>query len=185
MSSFYNSLSQVTPNPQANNPHAVPTPSEMSTAYRLLADSMLAIRADTENMDEDSLLAELVSSLNASALVPPKAPKGVDEAYIAKLERVPLSSLKKLASQGKDSCPICTRPFLEDEHPLVVRLPCHESHVFDLECVEPWMRMEGTCPMDRKDLAKEERNRKAAWEERLRKEREEDGEEDDMDGVYA
>ena len=41
-----------------------------------------------------------------------------------------------------------------DPYPLVVRLPCHKSHIFDLECIEPWLRLHPTCPLDRKDLIK-------------------------------
>jgi len=41
-----------------------------------------------------------------------------------------------------------------DQYPLVVRLPCHKSHIFDLECIEPWLRLHPTCPLDRKDLIK-------------------------------
>jgi len=37
---------------------------------------------------------------------------------------------------------------------LVVELPCHPTHRFDLDCVGPWLRFNGTCPLDRKDLMK-------------------------------
>ena len=39
-----------------------------------------------------------------------------------------------------------------DEYPLVVRLPCHKDHIFDLDCIGPWLKMNPTCPMDRKDF---------------------------------
>ena len=41
-----------------------------------------------------------------------------------------------------------------DPYPLVVRLPCHKDHRFDLECIAPWLRLHATCPLDRKDLSK-------------------------------
>jgi len=44
--------------------------------------------------------------------------------------------------------------YLSDPHALVVRLPCHTSHLFDLECIEPWLKMHNTCPLDRKELEK-------------------------------
>jgi len=43
---------------------------------------------------------------------------------------------------------------LDDAYPLVVELPCHKTHRFDLDCVGPWLRLNGTCPLDRKDLMK-------------------------------
>lgn len=41
-----------------------------------------------------------------------------------------------------------------DEYPLVVRLPCHPDHKFDLECIQPWLKLNPTCPLDRKELVK-------------------------------
>jgi hypothetical protein len=49
---------------------------------------------------------------------------------------------------------------LEDKYPLVVRLPCHKTHVFDLECIEPWLRLHSTCPLDRKVLVKKKEVKK-------------------------
>lgn len=62
---------------------------------------------------------------------------------------MPKKTLKKT-----DTCAICGEAFLDDEFPLVVRLPCHSTHRFDLDCVGPWLRMQGTCPLDRKELMK-------------------------------
>jgi len=53
-----------------------------------------------------------------------------------------------------DVCPICNSPFLDDPYPLVVRLPCHPDHIFDLECIAPWLKLKSTCPLDRKELVK-------------------------------
>ena len=43
---------------------------------------------------------------------------------------------------------------LSDSHPLVVRLPCHKDHLFDLECIQPWLKLNPTCPLDRQTLIK-------------------------------
>lgn len=43
---------------------------------------------------------------------------------------------------------------LIDSHPLVVRLPCHKDHLFDLECIQPWLKLNPTCPLDRQSLVK-------------------------------
>lgn len=87
------------------------------------------------------------------------------------MERVPKKSLKK----GMD-CPICSNPFLDDKYPLVVRLPCNPKHMFDLECIAPWLRLHATCPMDRKDVSRKEPVKKVEKDV----EEEEDGEWDDM-----
>lgn len=41
---------------------------------------------------------------------------------------------------------------MADSHPLVVRLPCHKDHLFDLECIQPWLKLNPTCPLDRQEL---------------------------------
>lgn len=41
-----------------------------------------------------------------------------------------------------------------DQYPLVVELPCHKDHIFDLECITPWLKVNPTCPLDRKELIK-------------------------------
>lgn len=35
-----------------------------------------------------------------------------------------------------------------------MRLPCHPDHKFDLECIRPWLKLNATCPLDRKELLK-------------------------------
>ena len=102
---------------------------------------------------------------------PPTKVAGVPQSYLDELERVPKKALKE-----KDVCPICGECFLDDQYPLVVRLPCHPTHKFDLDCVGPWLRLQGTCPLDRKDLLKKK-------EEVPKPSKEE--EEEDFDEMYA
>ena len=68
-----------------------------------------------------------------------------------------------------------------EEYPLVVRLPCNEKHLFHLECIQPWLKLNSTCPLDRKDMAPKppESNQRLL---EVPKEAEED--EDDYDGMY-
>jgi hypothetical protein len=35
-----------------------------------------------------------------------------------------------------------------------VQLPCHKDHYFDLDCIRPWLKLNSTCPLDRKELLK-------------------------------
>ena len=122
----------------------------------------------TQDTQHDNLMNSLVESLMASADQPPTEVQGVTDEYIAELERVPKKSLKQ-----DQSCPICSNPFLEDPHPLVVKLPCHGGHIFDLECIQPWLKLNPTCPMDREKLLKEKPKPPPVVDE-------EDGEYDDM-----
>lgn len=73
----------------------------------------------------------------------------MDQQFLDGLERIPKKELVEA-----DICPICNTSFLLDQYPLVVRLPCHKSHVFDLECISPWLKLHTTCPLDRIDLTK-------------------------------
>ncbi|CDK27380.1 unnamed protein product [Kuraishia capsulata CBS 1993] len=75
--------------------------------------------------------------------------KGMDQAYFDSLERIN----KKKIRPGQ-TCPICASEFLEDPYPLLVRLPCHKNHVFDLECATSWLKEHNTCPICRTELDK-------------------------------
>lgn len=61
-----------------------------------------------------------------------------------------------------------------DEYPLVVCLPCHKDHWFDLECIAPWLKLHATCPLDRKNLLEKKEPPPPPPKE------EEDGEYDEM-----
>lgn len=137
------------------------------------------MRRDGEGADSE-LLDSLIESLMSSAERPPREVEGVDEEYIDQLERVSLQKMKKDAD-----CPICGNPFSDDPHPLIVRLPCHPSHTFDLECIRPWLRLKGTCPLDRIDLAKRQRERNAKRLEEINKNAKPEDEEEEWDGLYG
>ena len=126
------------------------------------------------------LLDNMIEALMASAERPPTEVKGVDEEYIAALERVSIKKVKRDAE-----CPICGNEFVDDTHPLLVRLPCHPSHIFDLECVRPWLLLNGTCPLDRVDLAKRERDRKQKHLEEIKKKAAPEDDEEEWDGLYG
>lgn len=133
-----------------------------------------------DNDTESDLLETMIQTLMSSAERPPQEVKGVDEEYIANLERVNIKKVKKDAD-----CPICGNEFVEDPHPLLVRLPCHTSHVFDLECIRPWLLLNGTCPLDRADLAQRERDIKKKRLEEIKKNAALDDEEEEWDGLYG
>lgn len=181
MSSLYSLIAEITPErpEQRTRQHAVPVPGDVSAAFRGLAEAFQIMQRDNDNADPD-LLQELISNLLSTAERPPTEVKGVDEEYIAKLERVNVKKVKKDAE-----CPICGNEYSEDPYPLLVRLPCHVSHIFDLECIRPWLLLNGTCPLDRVDLAKKERERKQKQLEEIKKNAAADDEEEEWDGLYG
>lgn len=115
-------------------------------------------------------LRALVEDLELDVAHPPISIPGVSQEYLDSLDRVPRKTLKK-----DETCPICAERYLDDQYCLVVELPCHHSHRFDLECVGPWLRSKGTCPLCRKELNK----KKEVVVEHS------DEEDDDMNGLYA
>ncbi|KAH8730792.1 hypothetical protein GQ44DRAFT_736457 [Phaeosphaeriaceae sp. PMI808] len=153
LSTFFTQLELVdTSDPQAHtNAHAVPQPENVAAAFRLLANAfeMMRGRPTDEHSGENDLLANMIDELRQNADDPPTELKGVPDSFLDELERVPKKALKPT-----DTCPICVNPFLEDEYPLVVQLPCHKDHFFDLDCIRPWLKLNSTCPLDRKELLK-------------------------------
>ncbi|KAF4637645.1 hypothetical protein G7Y89_g430 [Cudoniella acicularis] len=167
MSSFFSQLDNI----ETQNPHAQPTPVEVAAAERLLRDQLAVLRSTAPNHANQAFLDELMNDVESLIDSPPEKVPGVPQSYLDELERVPKKALKKT-----DTCPICAEPFLDDEYPLVVVLPCHSTHRFDLECVGPWLRLQGTCPLDRKELNKKKE---------VPKPEEGEEEEEDDGGLYA
>ncbi|KAK3381340.1 hypothetical protein B0H63DRAFT_200811 [Podospora didyma] len=179
MATFDAHLHQILPTPasatgapseQHNNPHAVPNPVDVAALFRLLQDQMGTLATTAPTPENREFLRELVESLELDVAHPPTAIAGVSQEYLDSLDRVDRKTLKPA-----DTCPICAEKYLDDQYCLVVELPCHHSHRFDLECVGPWLRSKGTCPLCRKELNKKKEVVKD----------EEDEENDDPDGLYA
>lgn len=153
----------------------------LSAAFRHLADAFQTMQQETDNTSSVELLQGMIANLLTTAERPPTEVKGVDEEYIAQLERVSIKKVKLDAD-----CPICGNEFREDPYPLLVRLPCHESHIFDLECIRPWLLLNGTCPLDRVDLGQRERDRKRKNLEDIKKNASQsEDEEEEWDGLYG
>lgn len=174
MSTFTSHLHQLSTDdtasaPRHHNPHATPNPVDLAALFRLLQDQMgtLAMTAPTEaNRD---FLRQLFESLEDDISNPPTRIQGVSQQYLDGLDRVPRKQVKE-----DEACPICAEKYLDDQYCLVVELPCHHSHRFDLECVGPWLLSKGNCPLCRKDLTKK---KEVVVED--------DEEDDDPNGLYA
>ncbi|KAL9579596.1 MAG: hypothetical protein Q9212_005020 [Teloschistes hypoglaucus] len=181
LSTFFSNLELVnTSNTQNSN--ATPMPADMRAVFITLSDAFRSMRSQGGG----ALLDILIESLEAEAEAPPREVEGISDSFLDELDRVPKKTIKKA-----DSCPICGNPFLDgtlisspsyffpltrtsDQYPLVVRLPCHKDHFFDLECIAPWLKLHATCPLDRKNLLKKKEPPPPPKDE------EEDGEWDDM-----
>ncbi|CAG8417826.1 unnamed protein product [Penicillium salamii] len=185
LSTFFSALSEITPAPD-HRPHAVPVPGDISAAFYSLAEALEMMRRDSDAPQDGTdgtdgtdngrdLLSTMIQSLLAQADTPPREVEGVSEEYCDMLDRVPKSSLKPA-----DICPICNNAFLEDQYPLVVQLSCHPTHRFDMECIRPWLRLRGTCPLDRVDFAKQQREKAEAKKKLV-----EEDEEEEWDGMYG
>ncbi|OHE90352.1 hypothetical protein CORC01_14354 [Colletotrichum orchidophilum] len=157
-----------------NNPHAIPTPVDAAALYSLLQQQFQTLFSTADpNSQNAAFLSSLVEALESDIASPPTEIPGVPQEYLDALDRVPAKALKQ---KPDEACPICAEKFLDDKYPLVVELPCHSSHRFDLECVSPWLRSKGSCPMCRKDLTKKKEQVVVP---------DDDEENEDPDGLYA
>ncbi|KAI1416519.1 hypothetical protein F5Y13DRAFT_118374 [Hypoxylon sp. FL1857] len=175
MSSFDSHLHQISLNHSTDRPHhqrhTGPTPVDMAAMFRLVQDQFATLAMDAPSPENRALLESLIGSLAADIESPPDTIPGVSQQYLDSLDRVPRKQFKQ-----DDSCPICAERFVDDPYPLVVELPCHGQHRFDLECVGPWLQSKGTCPMCRKDLTEKKV---------VEVPKDEEEEEDDVDGLYG
>lgn len=158
-----------------NNPHATPTPVDVAAVFRLVQDQMLTLLPDAPNAANRDLLEQLATQLEQQIADPPREIAGVSQAYLDALDRVPRRRLG-----ADEACPICVERYLDDAYALVVELPCHASHRFDLECVGPWLLAKGSCPLCRTDL----RKKKEVVVVVVAKDGE-DEDEDDMGGMFG
>lgn len=67
----------------------------------------------------------------------------------------------------------------------MIRLPCHTSHIYDLECIAPWLNLQSTCPLDRVDLLKKKNGVDTHADVVKGPEENEDEEEGEWDDMYA
>lgn len=172
MSSFTSHLHSISRDASstATSPHyAGPTPVDAAVLFTMVQEQMATLANSAPSDTNRDFLVSLIDTLRSDVDNPPEEIKGVTQEYLDSLDRVPKKSLKD------DSCPICAEKYMDDKYPLVVELPCHGSHRFDLECVGPWLQSKGTCPLCRKDLTEKKKVPVV----------DDDEEEDDMDGLYG
>lgn len=127
------------------------------------------------------VVREFLASLDLMGM-PGHDESGVSDEFLDNLERVDVATLPATAD-----CPICTNRFADNDHPLLVKLPCQalgqlkKLHIFDMECIAPWLKVHPTCPMCRFNVHDAEQIRRKRLEDELRQAREDDDEEEEED----
>lgn len=149
-----------------------------NTSTAVTPDLALSNALQALTQDGSDLARTLLDSLQS---MEPGPKQGISQDYLDSLERVSVNTLTK-----DDDCPICTNRFCDDKYPLIVRLPCnsksHKGHIFDLECIGPWLKMNSTCPLCRFDLLELQKKRKERLDKELEEIRaQEEEEEEDWD----
>lgn len=124
-----------------------PTPVDMAGLFGLLQDQMATLAADAPTATNQAFLRSLMADLERDVGAPPARVPGVTQEWLDALDRVPRARLRP-----DDACPVCAERFLADKYCLVVQLPCHPTHRFDLECVSAWLLSKGTCPLCRTEM---------------------------------
>ncbi|KAI9310950.1 hypothetical protein BX666DRAFT_1868669 [Dichotomocladium elegans] len=82
----------------------------------------------------DNIITRLLDQ--GSGTGPPPAPDSV-------IDALPRRALTNQEIHQRIDCAICKDEFARSE--LEVELPC--AHLFHPDCIKPWLKMNGTCPV--------------------------------------
>ncbi|WVF72832.1 hypothetical protein IAT40_007650 [Kwoniella sp. CBS 6097] len=85
----------------------------------------------------------------------PQGPLPASDIVIEGLPRFKFDDEKKLAESVYKDCPVCKDDFAVGDE--VVRIPC--AHIFHPDCLVPWLKTNGSCPVCRFSLVPEEEDR--------------------------
>ncbi|KAL4227807.1 hypothetical protein ACF0H5_013244 [Mactra antiquata] len=87
----------------------------------------------------DTIITNLLNQLEGSGA--PPAPK-------EKIDSLPTVQISQIQVDNGLQCSVCMEDFNKDEE--VKKMPC--EHHYHTDCIVPWLKMHGTCPVCRKDL---------------------------------
>ena len=115
LSTFFTTLSEIRTDSSRTREHAIPVPGDVSAAHRSLAEAFHVMRRSGEGEARtEEILQEMIETLLGGAERPPREVEGVEEDYIAQLDRVNIKKVPK----NKD-CPICGNAFHDGITPKV------------------------------------------------------------------
>lgn len=112
----------------------------------------------------DDIISQLMEQTQGSTAPPPAT-----EDVIDKLERFTRKDRERVERARNQDCPTCKDEFLpataeakekaekedgeeEEQQDELVSMPC--GHIFHEDCLVPWLRMHGTCPVCRVSIVK-------------------------------
>lgn len=115
----------------------------------------------------DDIISQLMEQTQGSNAPPPAS-----EDVIDKLERFTLNDKERIEKAKNQDCPTCKDEFLaspteskadqegeskgeaddEKQQEELISMPC--AHIFHVDCLVPWLRLHGTCPVCRVSIAK-------------------------------
>ncbi|CBQ68674.1 conserved hypothetical protein [Sporisorium reilianum SRZ2] len=108
----------------------------------------------------DDIISQLMEQTQGSTAPPPAT-----EDVIEKLERFTLNDKPRIEKAKNQDCPTCKDDFLpspteagdaqkdeEQQQEDLISMPC--GHIFHVDCLVPWLRLHGTCPVCRISIAK-------------------------------
>ncbi|KAF8973439.1 hypothetical protein BGZ46_009854 [Entomortierella lignicola] len=121
-----------------------------SNDFRRLAEMLGAFREREEPLGDeahqqflDNLITQLMDEAGASGK---HGPPPASKSFIRELPFVPLKDVKR-----DEACIICNENLQENESKAgVTKLPC--KHVFDRECIVPWLELHNNCPACRAEV---------------------------------
>ncbi|CAG8496823.1 9195_t:CDS:2 [Acaulospora morrowiae] len=96
----------------------------------------------------DNIISQLMEQ-QAGRHAPPPASEEI-------IENLPKKKITQKQIEEQLGCPVCKDEFKLDEE--VLSLPC--SHEFHGDCIKPWLKVNGTCPVCRYSLASRDDNRR-------------------------
>lgn len=87
------------------------------------------------------------TAATAAAVAPqPETTTGLDESTIESYTKVVLGESRRVPGPNHGTCPIC----LAEYHPKeTVRCIPECEHCFHAECIDEWLKINGTCPVCR------------------------------------
>ncbi|XVE77274.1 hypothetical protein DITRI_Ditri13aG0049100 [Diplodiscus trichospermus] len=84
---------------------------------------------------------------------PPVVATGLDESTIESYQKLVLGESRRLPGLNDTTCPICLSDYLGKE---TIRCIPECKHCFHAECIDEWLRLNGSCPVCRNSPSAEE-----------------------------